>query len=161
MKITAEQIFISDLPVEVLKEKLMTSYERQDTLKFKEFGPKYKKLPDGMRKELRSQFINNPNIAYLGKFHQGTFELTSPKFNYWNYVLVSVRYGKDCSKICLKLEYFRVVAVSISLLILISLSISFFDPKSGLLPLFIGLTVAGWMYVKASNTIKYFGKYSS
>ena len=156
----AEQILISDLPVDTLKERLFSSYERLDTLKFEEFNPKYDKWADEMKKELRSQFINNPKTVYLGRFYQGNFELKSPKFNYWNYVLVSVRYGKGYSKICLKLEFFKTIAVSTLLLILTSTLISLFDPKSGLLPLFVGLTVASLVLLKVSKTVKYFRKYT-
>ncbi|UII26390.1 hypothetical protein LVD15_24340 [Fulvivirga maritima] len=159
MKISAINEISSNLGVEIIKRRLKDSYETKDTLKFAEFDAKYENWPSWMREQLRSRKINNPNIHYLGRYYQGNFELTSPRFTYWRNVSVYVRYSKSNSLLVIELEHFKLMMIPIIIIWVGSLLITIVDIRSGLGVLIVSSIFLGVKILKARNTLNYFKKY--
>ena len=160
MKIESTYEIESELTYEELKDKIKKSYEPEDTLKFEEFDPNYSDWPDFMRKGLRATSINNPNIHYVGKSYQGTFELKSSRYFYWRHITACVRYWKQSSKLHIEFELFWLTFIPIAVALCFSLPVTIIDVKSGGIVFLVSLLLLIYQIKKVKNTLDYFKKYA-
>ena len=161
MRIASTYEIESELTYDELKNKMIKSYEPEDTLKLDEFNRKYSDWPDFMRKGLRAISINNPNIHYTGQFCQGNFELKSYRYFYWRHITTYVRYWKKSSKLHIEFGLFWLTFVPIVLAIFFGLLVSIIDVESGGIVLSISLLLLMYQMKKVKNTLDYFKKYTS